>query len=116
EGIVILLLAGKVNRHQRFPPFRPGLVLHHPYRAWTFTQQMPVGWGKDHRFELVVLVRHLQYQIVTTADDLLDNGFKWTVVPDHFNLNGDTRIDIVFSLFLDPGGALTNDALSHSGT
>ena len=61
ERVVVVLFTGEIDRHQRFTAFRPRLIFDHPDRAWAFTQQVPVRWGENHRFQLVVLVRHLQH-------------------------------------------------------
>lgn len=35
---------------------------------------------------------------MTAGDNLLDDGLKGTIVPDHFNFNGDTGFKIIFRL------------------
>ena len=115
QRVMVILFTGEVYRHNGFPAFRPRLVFHHPDRARAFTQQVPVGRGEDHGFQLVVLVRHLQQQVVPTGDNLLDDGFERSVMPDHFNINGYTRFQVILRLFTDPRGTLADDALTHSG-
>ena len=115
QRIVIILFAGEIHCHNGFPAFRPRLVFHHPDRARAFTQQMPVGWCEDHGFQLVMLMRHLQQQVVSTGNDFLDDGFERPVMPHHFNINGHTRFQVIFSLFADPRGTLADHALTHRG-
>jgi len=115
QGVVVVLFAGEIHRHYRFTAFRPRLVFYHPDRTRTFTQQVPVGRGEDHRFQLVVLVGHLQQQVVLATHHFLDDGFERTVMPHHFDLNGDTGFKIEFCLFADPGGTLADHSLTHSG-
>ena len=70
---------------------------------------MPVGWRKYYGFEAVVLVRHLEDQVMPGADDFLDDGFKGSVMPDHFNLQRDPCFDVVFRLFTYPCSSLADD-------
>ena len=113
KGVVIILFAGEIDGDQRFAAFRPRLVFDHPHRARAFTQQMPVRRGKDHRLQFVVLVGHLQQQIVFLTDHLLNNRFEGAVVPHHFHVNRHARFQVEFRLLADPGRSLGNDALAH---
>ncbi len=112
---MIGLFACQVHGDQGFAALWPRLILDHPHGAWAFTQQMPVGRGKNDRFQSIVLMRHFQHQIVTAGDNLLDDGLKGTIVPDHFNFNGDTGFKIIFRLLTYPGCALAYYALTHCG-
>ena len=113
--IVVRLFAGEVNRNDSFAAFRPGLIFHHPHRARALAQQMPVGRGKNHRFQPVVLMRHLQHQIVPVRQHLLDNRFIGAIMPDHLDFDLHARLKIGARLLADPLGALADHALPHRG-
>ena len=113
QGVVIILFAGEIDRDQRFATFRPRLVFYHPHRAGTLTQQVPVGGGEDHCLQFVVLVGHLQQQVVFLANNFLNNGFEGAVVPHHFYVDRHTRFNIEFRLLAYPGCTLGNNALAH---
>ncbi len=51
-----------------------------------------------------------------STNDFLDDGFKGTVVPYHFNFKRDPCFDVVFCLFTDPGCSLADDPLTHCRT